>query len=472
MGRHKEAEVHAAGALAVAERLGDTGLEARALLALGRTANDLGRTDRARALLDRARRRFRTRGDLRGEAWTLHRLSETWSIGDYRRELDDLRQAHDLFERSRDRWGRSVVAQDLAYLLSMTGGSEYRVWHGRARRLAEREGDVRSKAAIARTEGCAAFYRGCPVDAIEVMSDARRLAAQSGDRYAEADAVLIRALAESAVGSPIDAEAAADELLRFAKELGSSRLRTSGLLAGARAALRAGKPEVASRRLAAALRLVRERGLALVGAEAEFIRTQLALDRGDFAVALETAPRAMTSARKYGWDLWFPVAPVLRGRALLGRGRLARAASELERAKELSRRVGADGTLRLASLLHAQSLVLLGRTASPVRGLEGDPEHLALAHELAGVKQWRRRHPGPAADELARAVESWRSLGSTCWLGRALALHASMARAAGDEAAAAGSMEEARGVLRLIRTPASERRALLEPVDVTARRER
>jgi hypothetical protein len=47
-----------------------------------------------------------------------------------------------------------------------------------------------------------------------------------------------------------------------------------------------------------------------------------------------------------------------------------------------------------------------------------------------------------------------------------------MARAAGDEAAAAGSMEEARGVLRLIRTPASERRALLEPVDVTARRER
>ena len=98
----------------LAERAGDAGLTGRALLALGRAESDAGRLRRARRLLEDARVRFESTGDLRGQGWALHRLSETWGWTEFARELDDLRSAYKLFTRARDRFGRAVVAQDLA----------------------------------------------------------------------------------------------------------------------------------------------------------------------------------------------------------------------------------------------------------------------------------------------------------------------------------------------------------------------
>jgi tetratricopeptide (TPR) repeat protein len=402
-------------------------------------------------------------GDRRGEAWTLHRLSETWSGVHYRRELDHLRRAHDLFAASRDPWGRSVAAHDLAYLLSMTGGPEYRTWHARARRLAENEGDVRSRAALARTEGYAAFYRGRAIDAIDAMALAQPLAARAGDRYAEADAVLIRAEAEAAVGEPDAAEASAEELLGFAKDLGSDRLRVVGLLVGARAAQRSGRRAIAGRRLAAADRLLRREGMAVMGAWAVGFRALHDLDRGDFGRTSAAAGRIGASAKRFGWDLSLPLVPLLRGRVAFGRGRLSRAVTEFATATDLARRVGADGTQRLAALLGAQSSVLLGRPAAPVRPLPEDPEHHALAAELRGVRELVRGRPDRADDAFAEAIEVWRTLGWTCWLGRALGLRAAGRRAAGRDAEAVALVAEARRALSTVGTPRGERAALLAP---------
>ena len=109
----------------LAERAGDGKLAARALLALGRSESDAGRYRRARTLLEDARRRSEAAGDLRGQGWALHRLSETWGWAGLERELDDLRSAYRLFARARDRFGRAVVANDLAYILSVEGGAEF-----------------------------------------------------------------------------------------------------------------------------------------------------------------------------------------------------------------------------------------------------------------------------------------------------------------------------------------------------------
>ena len=78
MGSHDEAIDRAERARRLAERAGDAGLTGRALLALGRAESDAGRLRRARRLLEDARVRFESTGDLRGQGWALHRLSETW----------------------------------------------------------------------------------------------------------------------------------------------------------------------------------------------------------------------------------------------------------------------------------------------------------------------------------------------------------------------------------------------------------
>ena len=102
LGSHAEAIEQAVRARRLAERRGDGDLAARALLALGRSENDAGRLRRGRTLLEAARQRFEAVGDLRGQGWALHRLSETWGWADLERELDDLRSAYELFDRAGD----------------------------------------------------------------------------------------------------------------------------------------------------------------------------------------------------------------------------------------------------------------------------------------------------------------------------------------------------------------------------------
>lgn len=466
MGRHREAVADAAEARKTAERLGDRGLLARALLAQGRSESDLGRMKRARDVLVRAERLFSAEGDVRGHAWARHRISETWGAADYGRELDDLRASYRLFASARDRWGQSVAASDLAYLLTTNGGPEFERWYRRALRLANDEGDLRSRASLGRTAGYVAFYRGEYDEAIHVMEDTQPLAAQSGDRYAEADALLIRAMAESLTGSPSAAQTLAEDLLRIAREVQSVRLRALAMLAGARAAVRLGDPGLAERRLRAAMRLVQQRRMVVIGPEVNVVRAWTSLDRGAFSDIGSVAARVSAGARRNHWPLWEGLGPLLRGRALLGRGRSTEAERELSLAARSAGAAGATGTHELATLLIDECQAIAGRARTGRPRPSGGSEREAIGHEVRGIVAIRAGRVDRASDAFGVAVERWELLGTTAWLARALALQAHAARVRGDRRAAAALDRRAARVLDTLRTPARERDALLHPLGV------
>ena len=419
---------------------------------------------RARDVLVRAERLFSAEGDVRGHAWARHRISETWGAADYRRELDDLRASYRLFASARDRWGQSMAASDLAYLLTTDGGPEFERWYGRALRLADDEGDLRSRASLGRTAGYVAFYRGEYDEAVRVMEETQPLAAQSGDRYAEADALLIGAMARSLTGAPSAAHALAQDLLRIAREVQSARLRALAMLAEAMAAVRSGDPALSERRLRSAMRLVQERRMVVIGHEVNVVRAWTWLDRGAFSEIGTIAARVSAGARRNRWPLWEGLGPLLRGRALLGQGRITRAERELTLAARSANLAGATGTHALASLLIDECQAILGRARTGRSRPYGGTEREAIGYEVRGIVATRAGRLDRASDAFGAAVERWELLGTTAWLARALAMQAHVARARGDRRAGATLDRRAARVLDTLRTPAREREALLHPL--------
>jgi tetratricopeptide (TPR) repeat protein len=231
MGRRREAIEHATRAHEFARMVGDRGLQARALLARGRS-------ETSRPLLQRALALFEESGDAGGQGWAHRMISETWADEDYRQELDELRLAYALLSAAGETVGWSIVAQDLAYLLTVVGGREFRRWFGECRRLARNEGDLRLRAAILRTAGYYEHYRGRHLEAIRVMREARPLAVEAGDRYTEADTLVIEAMATTCVGPQEQAQRLAEAVIRSGREMESDRVVALGQLAGARAAMR------------------------------------------------------------------------------------------------------------------------------------------------------------------------------------------------------------------------------------------
>ena len=221
LGRHREAAEAASEARALAERLGDEQLRARALVSLGRVESDVGDVNLASDLLTRALAYFETAGDVSGQAWATHRLSEIATLTDYAQGLDHLRKAHGLFVEAGDRWGRVIAAQDLAYMLSTIGGEEFHHWYREAKKLVEGEGDLRARAALLRTLGYYRYYCGEHEDAIAIMREARPITIEGGDRYAEADTLLIEALASAAACPWKEAERASAEAVAFGRRIGS-----------------------------------------------------------------------------------------------------------------------------------------------------------------------------------------------------------------------------------------------------------
>ncbi len=466
LGRHPDAATEAAAARDWAVRAEEPRLKARALLALGRLENDLGRVRAARPLLHDALAVFESSGDVRGQAWALHRISETWALEDYRRELEYLRQAHRLFVRSRDRWGRAVVVQDLAYLLTMVGGREFDRWNEESRRLTRDEGDLRSRAALLRTSGYYAHYRGEHGEAIRVMREARPIAVEAGDRYVEADTLLIESMATAIAGSPDEAERLAGEALKLGHALESHRIRGLGLLTAARSALRGGRAALAAKRLHSAVRLL-EPPTRIERADVHLASAAMQLDAGAWDRVPGPARLLDAAATTNGWRLWEPLAPLLVGRAHLGASRLEGAAAELARAADLARSADAPGTQALARAARDQAVLLAGgsrRAASVAAGW--DPDVLAVRSENRGLVALRAG-PAAVAEALAafrEAVGQWERLGLTVWLARALAFEAEALRRAGRGSAAAAAKRRARNTLEKLKTPARNRPAILSPL--------
>lgn len=467
MGSHAEAIEAATRARNLARRAGDDGLVARALLALGRSESDAGRMRRARTLLEDARARFEAAGDLRGQGWALHRLSETWGWSGFDRELDDLRAAYAMFTKARDGFGRSVVAHDLAYILSVEGGPEFRRWYEQARRLAEDDGDLRSRALLLRTLGHHRYSSGSFGEAVAVMAECRPVAAEAGDRYAEADGLAIGALAGANVVGPDEVAALAEEAIALGRELGSLRTPALARFALARAHVRSGHPDLAVRSLRTARDAVRRRHVRVMYADVAEAEASVALDRGAWARAATHGGQLAAALRAIPMGLWRPLPELIAGRAALGAGRHDEALVHLDAAIGAARAAPADGWLGLARPLRAQAAVLAGRRPGrlPAEPDPAETEVAAIHGETAGVIALAGGDPGAAVTALDLAVERWEPLGLSSWLARSLALRAEALRACGDRARAAASVARARSVADRIGMPSTERSSIESPLE-------
>jgi tetratricopeptide (TPR) repeat protein len=469
MGRHREAVLDADRGRDLAEKHGDRTLLAHALLALGRSESDVGRMIPARRVLQQARTLFEANGDLKGQGWALHRLSETWGRVDYRREIEDLREAHRLFTRARDRSGRSIAAQDLAYLLSPMGGKEFRRWYEAARRLVEDEGDLRSRADLLRTWGVFSFYRGDHLEALRLMEQALPLAADAGDRYAEADALVIAGTAAAVAGDPERAERYSSEALVLGSELESARVRASALLAAAFAAHRGADPVRSRARLRRAKTAVTKHRIRLLVGETALMEAWLSLDAGAWDRVEEPAARLRREVRAHGWTLLQPLPLLCVGRARLGAGRYQEAIRLLGRAVEQAQPIDVGGTLALAEALREQAMLLAGRdpfTADQARSME--PEIQAVEIENRGLASLLSGEPSAAADAFGEAADAWSDHGTSSWLARALAMRSAASRSAGDASAARDALRRAEGVLDQLGCPARRRPSILDPLRASA----
>jgi class 3 adenylate cyclase/tetratricopeptide (TPR) repeat protein len=466
LGRHEEAVAPANAARDRARGAGDEHLEARALLALGRIESDVGDEEVARRLFTQALSSFEAVGDLGGQGWAKHRLSEVWGRADYAAEIRHLREAYELFDRAGDRWGRAVAAQDLAYMLTTVGGEEFHRWYRQARRLVEGESDLRSRAALLRTWGYFSYYRGEHREAIRAMREARPIAVEAGDRYAEADTFLIEAMAASLAASPEDAGRLAGEVVRLGRSIGSSRISGLGLAASARACLRQGDPSRAGRQLSAARRTLLTGGSRNEMPEVDFVDAGIRLERGSWRRVAGPAGRGADGARDSGWVLYESMGPMLVGRALLGAGRPDEAAAELERALASATATGATGTAALADAALEQARVLAGHPPAgpPPAGPPDEVEAEAIRSETAGLTAMAAGQAKEAAAAFARAVDRWRQLGLTVWLGRALSLQATAARRANDRPAADRLPAQAGEILDRLKVPAHARPTVLAPL--------
>lgn len=465
MGRHAEAESPVAEARTIALASGDRRLEGRALLVAGRLSSDLGSIRPARRLLQRALSLFHEEGDLRGQAWAHHRLSETWSRTDYRKEIDYLRRAYRLFARAGDRWGRSVASQDLAYLLTTEGGKEFDRWYLGALRLMRDEDDLRSRSSMLRTLGYVSFYRGENREAIRAVREARPLAVAAGDPYAEADTLLIEASAAYSTSSPQEIEAIVRRLLDLARLTRSTRLQALALLAGVRAPLRSGKPQLSKERLRRGLGLLRERGVHLEMAEAHLAAAQLHLERGWFPGVSAEARQAGAVAARNGWVLWQPIVPMLEGRASLGAGRVRDAARQLGVAVGGASALRATGTMDLASSLLVQANLLDGLDpAADELSRTADLEVTATVRENEGIRALRDGDPEGAFEAFGLAADARSSMGHTVWLARSLGLAAEAASRLGRTRSIRMLERRADVVLGSIGAPTRFRERTLRPL--------
>ena len=464
LGRHGEAREAAAYALELADGLDDEQLGARALVALGRVESDVGDDALAGNLLGRALSSFESVGDVSGQAWATHRLSEISTRTDYAQGLVHLRRAHELFVEAGDRWGRAIAAQDLAYMLSTIGGEEFHQWYRETKHLVEGEGDLRSRAALLRTLGYFRYYCGEHADAIAIMREARPIAIAAGDRYAEADTLLIEALAAAAACPPKEAERASAEVVAFGREIHSARVQALGRAAGARAAMRSGDPRGAARRMAACRRALERFGARTEMLETDLLAAEMLLDRGAWARVREPAMAGTAAARANGERLIEPMGALLIGRAALGSGDAAGAIEALTEAVALARDAGATGTFSVARAAHDQALLLSGRKPRPHRRLSSGVAVEALEAENHGLVSMLDDGNEEAAASFSEAVERWHALGWTVWLARALAMQGESSRRAGDRRRAASALARARRVLHRLETPVGSRDAILAPL--------
>jgi class 3 adenylate cyclase/tetratricopeptide (TPR) repeat protein len=458
MGRRREAIEQATRAHEYARRSDERDLQARALLARGRSEG-------SRLLLQRALALFEEAGDLGGQGWAHLYLAETWTDEDYGLVLAYQRQAYELLSKAGQVVGRSIVAQSLAYLLTVVGGPEFERWYETCKRQATNEGDLRSRAELLRTRGYFEHYRGRHGEAIRLMQQARPIAVEAGDRYTEADTLVIEAMATAWVGPPDRAQDLAEASIRVGREMESDRVVALGMLAGTRAAIRSGRSALATRRLRAAVRLLQP-PTRLDTLDAHLVTAQTHLDRGAWGDVARAADELRSGVLANGWRLWEPLAPLLTGQAYLAAAQPGRALADLERAVSTAHAAGATGTLPIARAARSQAMILSDRQPRPTRVRPAPPGDLAaIEAENRGLLALRTGDASASAEAFGEAIGHWQRLGVTAMLARAHAFHSASERRGGRPRPARRSAGRAVEILDLLRTPEGSRGPLLDPLD-------
>ena len=371
-----------------------------------------------------------------------------------------------------------MVANDIAYILSVEGGRQFHTWYEQARRLVEDDGDLRSRASLLRTWASYCCSAGRFRDAMAAAQSCRPLAAEAGDRYTEADALLIAAQAGVRSGDPEPMGSLAREAAAIGTALRSVRIQTLARLATARVEVRRGRPDAGARALRQARSSISEHGIRVMHGDLAEAEAMLALDRGQWDRAGACAEDLRTALAAVPMRLWSAVPDLMAGRALLGAGRPDEALPLLRRAAEEGSRSDAAGAAALAAACAGQAAVLCGaldghrRPAAPAARADDDghvdPEVAAVTAETEGIAAMRRDDARAAVPALDDAVRHWESVGLTVWLARALSLRADALRATGDRTPAAASLNRARTVLDALRTPARERDRVEHPLGVDA----
>ena len=470
-GRHREAITAAEAAHGLSSPAESADANGFALLALARAHSDLGAVGVARGLVIDALALLEQSGSVLGQARAHHRLAEAQRFDDLPGQVRAYRRAYALYGRAGAARERGVVAEDLAYLLTVVGGREADKWLGRAGHFAERSGDERGRAAVRRAGAYSAFYRGDLDGALRAAIDARAPAATIGHRWIEVDTLLIEALVRSAAGSPIETLRIVRRLLSIADSVGARHLRALVLGAGARAAQRDGHPRRAMLWMRAMRATLGELGAQMEMAEVSLLEATLHLERGAWDRVDAPARTGEQVARTSGWRLLRATGPLLRGRALLGAGRVGAAERELRRALRLAQKVGAIGPALVAEASLRQAIAARqDGQGEPLRPLPSTPpvellaattgrglllgrEPSAIDLETEGLRAMGAGDPLAAAAKFGGAVRVWQVLGLTVWQARAERMRADALEAAGRHSAAGASARRAQAILRRLDSP-------------------
>lgn len=415
LGRHADATRDASRARELAPKSGRPDLVARTLLVEGASLSNAGRVARARPLLVRARRSFAVAGDVRGVAEALHQLAGTYRLDDMQQCVDVLRQAREAALESGDRWSLAQVTQELALVLSATGGEEFAERYAEATTLIGDDANLRMRASLLRTGAYRALLTGDYPAAAERAAAARGLAMEAGALGIDADARLVDVAALTSIGPPDRAVRAAQEILPIARRLRSNGLKALALLAQAVPLARSGNPSSGAARVASARRILEASRQPAQLAEADLAAATLALDRGRWDRVAEHAAAAERRARSIGFTAYVPLAKLHAARALLGAGDLRRARRAFAATRDAAMSAGAVHLAGFAEACEEQAVLLSGADTGPVQARPVSPEHRAVAAENQGIRAAGEGRTRLAARRFAEAAQQWALIGQTVW---------------------------------------------------------
>lgn len=466
LSRYDDAREESSRALEMAGIAEHPGSQGEAYLQIARLHSLFGEVETARSVLALADVKFRDASDGAGRARVVRAVADTYRLADIPRMIRMLEEAARQFAAAGDWHNEHFVYEDLAYAHTTHSTEEFERFYRKSTLLVERAGDRRSRAALLRTQGFHAFYRGRYEDAVEPLTEAVTRARDAGDVFVECDCIFLLARIRLVEGDHAEAQRLGEALVRFGRAQGLRRIEEEGLVVLARVAARSGRSEEAMRSLERAEALLAEIGAEREMVEVTLARAELALESGGWDEAAAGAGRYRDDVVRNGDTIEEPRALLIMGRAALGAGRLDEAVALAEEAGSISPIVGADDVPDVASAVRATALAILGRVDEAADALRAagpprsHPEGLAIRSEAEALIAFMGGELDRARDLIAAAVEHGKRFGKTVWLARALATASvlGLADAAHEAKAilrAIGSSSDV-GTLSPLRRPAYE----------------